>query len=333
MNFAHVLSKHKATRKVLLQEPKLRLLSTQRRDSKQLIKAAKLKLLQKQKNGSTSNSRSQVRIKQVTSTERKSPEEATRSDKDDCRLNFQELALTHKEDKDKSDSRTQNFNLSSTSFQSYRSSCEAEGTVQKSRLYADDAAKAQSSVACNTTERKRKVTPSVEAPACPLHPGKCTRPCTCSEQARVDDLTVEELAGYFEDFVYIPKKMSTMAEMMYTWLLRGSSAALKARSVLSTVLFCMWLLRLRRMHTVLLWHSARCKGNNFLQIDGKIKFFRKKKDVSAVGIAQTLEETGAWKILWGKKTTEMYKSQSLQGKKTSGFHWFCPFVSAVLITL
>lgn len=216
MNFAHVLSKHKATRKVLLQEPKLRLLSTQRRDSKQLIKAAKLKLLQKQKNGSTSNSRSQVRIKQVTSTERKSPEEATRSDKDDCRLNFQELALTHKEDKDKSDSRTQNFNLSSTSFQSYRSSCEAEGTVQKSRLYADDAAKAQSSVACNTTERKRKVTPSVEAPACPLHPGKCTRPCTCSEQARVDDLTVEELAGYFEDFVYIPKKMSTMAEMMYT---------------------------------------------------------------------------------------------------------------------
>ena len=70
--------------------------------------------------------------------------------------------------------------------------------------------------ATSGAERKRKVAPSPEPPACPLHPGRCTRPCTCSQQARVDDLTVEELASYFEDFVYIPKKMSTMAEMMYT---------------------------------------------------------------------------------------------------------------------
>lgn len=39
---------------------------------------------------------------------------------------------------------------------------------------------------------------------------------SCSQEARLDDLTVNELAGYFEDFVYIPKKMSSMAEMMYT---------------------------------------------------------------------------------------------------------------------
>lgn len=39
---------------------------------------------------------------------------------------------------------------------------------------------------------------------------------SCSQQARLDDMTVNELAGYFEDFVHIPKKMSTMAEMMYT---------------------------------------------------------------------------------------------------------------------
>ena len=53
---------------------------------------------------------------------------------------------------------------------------------------------------------------------CPLHPGQCKRPCTCSDQARlsVDDLSVDELAGYFDDFVYIPRKMSKMAEMMYT---------------------------------------------------------------------------------------------------------------------
>ncbi|ELT90054.1 hypothetical protein CAPTEDRAFT_225506 [Capitella teleta] len=51
--------------------------------------------------------------------------------------------------------------------------------------------------------------------ACSVHP--CARPCSCAEQAqRVDDLTVDELACYFEDFVHIPKKMSAMAEMMYT---------------------------------------------------------------------------------------------------------------------
>ncbi|KAG8183006.1 hypothetical protein JTE90_017094 [Oedothorax gibbosus] len=31
-----------------------------------------------------------------------------------------------------------------------------------------------------------------------------------------DDTTVDELAGYFDNLVYIPKKMSHMAEMMYT---------------------------------------------------------------------------------------------------------------------
>lgn len=38
---------------------------------------------------------------------------------------------------------------------------------------------------------------------------------TCSQQARMDDTTVDELAGYFDNLVYIPRKMSIMAEMMY----------------------------------------------------------------------------------------------------------------------
>lgn len=38
---------------------------------------------------------------------------------------------------------------------------------------------------------------------------------TCSLQARLDDMSVTELACYFEEFVHIPKKMSEMAEMMY----------------------------------------------------------------------------------------------------------------------
>lgn len=44
----------------------------------------------------------------------------------------------------------------------------------------------------------------------------CGKELRFSEGARLDDTSVDELAGYFEDFVHIPKKMSSMAEMMYT---------------------------------------------------------------------------------------------------------------------
>lgn len=38
---------------------------------------------------------------------------------------------------------------------------------------------------------------------------------SCSQEARLDEMSVNELAAYFEDFIHIPKKMSSMAEMMY----------------------------------------------------------------------------------------------------------------------
>lgn len=42
---------------------------------------------------------------------------------------------------------------------------------------------------------------------------------SCSQQARLNimpcDVTIDEMASYFETLVYIPKKMSSMAEMMY----------------------------------------------------------------------------------------------------------------------
>lgn len=50
--------------------------------------------------------------------------------------------------------------------------------------------------------------------------GQSTSTNTCSIQARISppsscDVTIDELASYFEEFVHIPKKMSHMAEMMY----------------------------------------------------------------------------------------------------------------------
>ena len=57
--------------------------------------------------------------------------------------------------------------------------------------------------------------PGAASGGCPLHPGVCALPCSCSQQARMDDWTMDELACYFEEYVHIPKKMSAMAEMMY----------------------------------------------------------------------------------------------------------------------
>ncbi len=38
-----------------------------------------------------------------------------------------------------------------------------------------------------------------------------------SSRYTLDDTTVDELAGYLEEMMYLPKPMSDMAELMYTW--------------------------------------------------------------------------------------------------------------------
>jgi len=55
---------------------------------------------------------------------------------------------------------------------------------------------------------------------CPVHQHSSSverfPACTCGQQAsRLDDCTFDELAAYLDNFCYIPKNMSPMAEMMY----------------------------------------------------------------------------------------------------------------------
>jgi len=60
------------------------------------------------------------------------------------------------------------------------------------------------------SKRKRATTPETEELEAPAM-------VSCGQQARLySDVTADELAGYLEDTTFFPKRMSYMAEMMYT---------------------------------------------------------------------------------------------------------------------
>jgi len=74
--------------------------------------------------------------------------------------------------------------------------------------------------------------------SCPIHrPANTVEripACTCGQQAsRLDDCTSHELAAYFDNFCYIPKNMSPMAEMMYMWNCHGMGYTFSFRLMIS----------------------------------------------------------------------------------------------------
>ena len=65
-----------------------------------------------------------------------------------------------------------------------------------------------------TARSSASVHPENRVPPRPEY--SCSQEARMAEGALPDDTSVDDLAGYFDSIVYIPRKMSAMAEMMYT---------------------------------------------------------------------------------------------------------------------
>lgn len=67
------------------------------------------------------------------------------------------------------------------------------------------------------TGRKQRLNSYKETSSSSAQAGRSNNEVTCAQQARMtaDDTTIDDLTGYLDDLLHIPKKMSRMAEMMY----------------------------------------------------------------------------------------------------------------------
>lgn len=80
-------------------------------------------------------------------------------------------------------------------------------SLRETRVEGDEVNETETFRASN--KRKREETPLQE---------DLLQPLACGAQARrgLEDVTADDLAGYLEDTTFFPKRMSCMAEMMYT---------------------------------------------------------------------------------------------------------------------
>lgn len=107
--------------------------------------------------------------------------------------------------------RSQSF--CTASFQNMRANSRSKQMVFRGEIKAEKSAEGNTCVNC--VAKKRMATRNSH------NNGGSSSGQSCSHQARLtatiscDDVTIDELASYFDVFVHIPKKMSHMAEMMY----------------------------------------------------------------------------------------------------------------------
>lgn len=114
--------------------------------------------------------------------------------------------------KDPSTDRNQSF--SATGFRHMRANCRSEPLACKGEPKAENSISSENM--CIGCVVKKLATTGLTHSN-----GNSSGGQSCSQQARMsasgscDDVTIDELASYFDVFVHIPKKMSHMAEMMY----------------------------------------------------------------------------------------------------------------------
>lgn len=181
------LTSTSAQHRPLIREARLKFHHSEK-DCKQVIRAAKLKIF---KHGKKQETKGKVgpsifsgTKRQLSSDFEKFPVFGATSDTD-C-SDYASVAENSKSKKDET--------KSALYFKGYRS---RSGIKQKSKRLSD------------SVDGASGVSTSLSGTECSLE-------MSCSQEARLDDTSVDDLAGYFDDLVNIPKKMSSMAEMMYT---------------------------------------------------------------------------------------------------------------------
>ncbi|XP_074641641.1 uncharacterized protein LOC141899310 [Tubulanus polymorphus] len=195
LNFARVSVVSKPSRHVDIREAKLKL-HCKEKDHKSVIREARLKLLKKIPSVPTINASST--FGKVSQSPAHLGEKHTRIFGDSA----PNLA-TFKDLRDDQSSLITGAN-SSKSNAHWKTSANVCGELFDSL----------SPIRPNVAAKKRGPSGSP-----PLKHAACDTPKlsrSCSQEAKLDDMSVDELAGYLEEYMHIPKKMSSMAEMMYT---------------------------------------------------------------------------------------------------------------------